>query len=61
MRNTVGINRLSPGDSLNVLLKTAIMSLEDIESSPKKDAYLPVVKAINRLILSVNFNSRGRL
>ncbi len=59
--NLVGKNSLHVGDSLNILIKTAIISLEDIESSPQKDKYQPVVKAINRLILSVNFNSGGRL
>jgi hypothetical protein len=43
-------------DSLRVLMKTALISLEDIEAeSQVQSKYAPVVKAIKSLVFSVNF------
>lgn len=54
MRNTVGKTRLGVEDSLSILMKTALISLEDIESLGDSKTNKAIVKAIKDLVLSAS-------
>lgn len=59
MRNTVGKSRLNVEDSLSVLMKTALISLEDIESLGDFKSHEPLINAIVDLVLVIRHRSYG--